>query len=105
MKECWTKAVKVYKRDPAANLAWTANGSNGINDEVSSESILVDWLTTEGNYTRIAGNSDGDTKVAVAKEIVKLFEEACIVKGKKPVDVLQKVTSFRSKYNVAYKWT
>ena len=62
-------------------------------------------MTTEGNYTQIAGNSDGDTKVAVVKEIVKLFEEARIVKERKPVDILQKVTSFRSKYNIAYEWT
>ena len=104
-KEFWTKAVKVYTRDPAANLAWIADGPNGINDEVCSESILVDWLTTEDNYTQIAGNSDGDTKVAVAKKIIKLFEEARIVKERKPVDILQKVTSFRSTYNIAYEWT
>ena len=62
-------------------------------------------MTTEGNYTQIAGNSDGDTKVAVVKEIVKLFEEARIVKKRKPIDILQKVTAFRSKYNSAYEWT
>ena len=104
-KGCLNKALKVYSQDPAANLSWTANDPDGINNKICSDSILFDWLTTEGNYTQIAGNSDGDTKVAVAKEIVKLFEEACIVKERKPTDILQKVTAFRSKYNSAYEWT
>ena len=76
-----------------------------MNDKVCSKSILVNWLTIEGNCTQTAGNSDGDTKVAVAKETVKLFEEARIVKEKKTVNILQKVTSFRRRYNITYEWT
>ena len=54
-KTCHSRAMKLYTRDPTtANLAWTADGPNGINDEVCSKRIFVYWLTTKGNYTIIA---------------------------------------------------
>ena len=37
--------------------------------------LLLDWITTEGNYARFRGNKEGKTKLTICKEVVSLLSE------------------------------
>ena len=104
-KRCYGRAKKAFNQNPHGNLAWSADGKNGVTDPISSETILVDWLAQEGNYSRYCGNSDGASKAAIAKEIAAKFVAAGIVKQRKVNDIVQKITAFKNNYNNAYEWT
>ncbi|OEU08225.1 hypothetical protein FRACYDRAFT_250012 [Fragilariopsis cylindrus CCMP1102] len=104
-KRCYGRAKKAFNQNPHGNLAWSADGKNGVTDPISSETILVDWLAQEGNYSRYCGNSDGASKAAIAKEIAAKFVAAGIVKQRKVNDIVQKITAFKNNNNNAYEWT
>ena len=74
-----------------------------MNDPISSESILIDWLVIEVNYSRYCGDSDRESKTAIAKEIADEFVAAGIVKDQKPPDIMQKIAQFKTNHNIAYE--
>ena len=51
-------------------IAWKNDGVGGPLDTLTSESILLEWLTTEGNYSKFHGKGNtGKTKKAFAESI------------------------------------
>jgi hypothetical protein len=47
------KVLKLYKRaSNEKNMGWTQNSLKGEDDPANSETMLLDWLTTQGNYVK-----------------------------------------------------
>jgi hypothetical protein len=70
-KQCYSKATK-------ASLSWHNDGCKGVHDPNSSVGILINWLTTEGNYSRIwkGKHNGGRTKDNIAETIANLINAA-----------------------------
>jgi hypothetical protein len=53
---------------------WDADGPNGPDTEPNSMSVLLDWWTTEGNYSKYRGGNDqkGKTKEAPWQLLLQL---------------------------------
>jgi hypothetical protein len=42
--------------------SWNNDGANGQGDPNTSEKILLDWLTDEGNYSKYRGKNNNGIK-------------------------------------------
>ncbi|ETL35886.1 hypothetical protein L916_12043 [Phytophthora nicotianae] len=75
---------------PAAKkrVLWDRDGVNG---GPSSMKILLDWLTTEGNYTKWKGGIER-----------RLIDAG--IRHRKPADVRDKIQNLESKYRTAVAW-
>ena len=69
--------------------------NDGPTEDVNSLSILLRWITAEGNYNRYRGDiQHGKTKSAIAGEIVSLMEGQGIAKSLTAAkDVMTKICS------------
>ncbi|KAG9406046.1 hypothetical protein AC1031_003967 [Aphanomyces cochlioides] len=81
---------------------WTSDG-NGSGK--SSMDVLLEWLTTPGNYTRWKGGdkSSGETKTALAKQIKLIMATSGIV-HRETKDITQKINNMESAYRKAIDW-
>lgn len=58
------KASKKASTKPPCVIGWTKDAPPG--SEVTSTSVLMDWLTTHGNYDRYRGDTvKGKTKLSI----------------------------------------
>ena len=70
-KRCYSKIIKEVKKKQqsgnAERLLWHQDGKDGPDDPKTSQAILVDWLTTPGNYSKYRGtNNHGKKKIHFA---------------------------------------
>jgi len=72
-----SKNDKPSERSKRVN--WTTD--HAIDSDRSSMKILIDWLTTEGNYAAYRGGEghNGRSKTDHAKQIVQLFVDAGVI--------------------------
>ncbi|RLN98641.1 hypothetical protein BBJ28_00024467 [Nothophytophthora sp. Chile5] len=77
--------------------------NDGPSEEVSSPSVLLDWLTTEGNYARWRGgeNHSGETKAALASQIATLIESRGVTTGRKINDIINKIGQLEQSFRQA----
>jgi hypothetical protein len=62
--------------EQSSRTNWTSDGKNGPTDPTTLMKILLDWILTEGNYSRYRGkNNDGARKVEFANKIARLMNE------------------------------
>jgi hypothetical protein len=63
------KAVKMKQKamaDVGANIPWDKDGKDGPDNPQNSMAILMEWLTSLGNYSKLKGdNSNGATKMQI----------------------------------------
>jgi hypothetical protein len=81
-------------------LSWTNDGHDA---SVNSLQILLDWLTTPGNYNRFTGGSGGETRQAVVKEIQDKITEARIVSFRSIDSIVSKIKEIVSSYKRAHQ--
>jgi len=82
-----------------ASRFWHSDGRNGPTDSTNSLSVLMNWFTTDGNYSRWRG---GD-KITIATSIVNMIHEQVGVSRTKK-QVINKITSIESDYRSASDW-
>ncbi len=56
-------------------IVWEKDGKEGPNDPNCSLNILLNWLTTEGNFDRFRGNNKGEKKLKICNKVVALLQE------------------------------
>ena len=87
------------------NIPWGEDGKNGRNDPNNSLAILLDWLTTIGNYARYKGDaSNGVTKLVIAGQIARLINSRGVRKERTNKQVINKIDHLVRQYKDASDW-
>ena len=87
-------------------LLWTKDGKNGPDDPNTSMSILLKWLTTEGNYSKYRGGSTshGKGKIYWCSILSKEIKQAGIRKYRSPKAIKNKITNIEDSFKAAHDW-
>ena len=97
-----TKAIKQGKNkmdDANINIPWDKDGKNGPNDPQNLLAILLDRLTTLGNYGKLKGhNANRATKIRIVGEISNKINAAGVRKERTTKSVLSKIDHLIRQY-------
>jgi hypothetical protein len=85
-------------------IIWEKDGKNGPSDPNNSANVLLQWLTTEGNFARFRGNKEGKKKFQICDEIVLLLQENEVKVSRNAKMVLDKIQSMETKFKAAHDW-
>ncbi|KAE8965687.1 hypothetical protein PR001_g28651, partial [Phytophthora rubi] len=108
-KRCYNALVKLSKKAAAPpptgkkRVMWH---NDGLSDDVSSLSVLIDWITDGDNYDRYRGGEEqnGETKVALAEQVSRLISFKGIKTMRSAKDITSKISSLESSYRAAVDW-
>ncbi|MFN9982036.1 MAG: hypothetical protein ACK53Y_19075, partial [bacterium] len=78
--------------------SWLSWSNDGPQTGVNSLQILLDWITTAGNYSRFTGGVGGETKLTVAGEIRNKIQSAGIVANRTPESIIMKIYELVNSY-------
>ena len=103
-KKCFNAIVKtkLIPKKVTSNTRWS---NDGPNDFLNSQSIVMDWITTEGNYNRYRGGDkqNGMTKASIASSIAtEIFNKIGVKRLRK--DVENKIQNLEALYKKASDW-
>lgn len=94
------------KKQPAAEVkSWFSWTNDGPNNNVHSLQVLLEWLTTAGNYNRFTGGAGqrGETKQSIAVEIQNRILESGIVVNRTTDSIIHKIKELVSSYKDAHQ--
>lgn len=79
---------------------WHNDGTDGT---ASSLSVLLDWLATEGNYSKWRGGDkqSGETKAVLAAQIAARIHEGGVTHVRKPKDIITKIGQLEQSFRDA----
>jgi hypothetical protein len=104
------KGIKQKARDDATNQAgivnipWDQDGKEGPADPQNSLAILMDWLTTYGNYKKLKGdNANGATKITIVGQLTRKINSH-VRKERTTKSVLSKIDHLIRTYKRASDW-
>mmetsp|Transcript_3947 Transcript_3947/g.7586 ORF Transcript_3947/g.7586 Transcript_3947/m.7586 type:complete len:324 (-) Transcript_3947:308-1279(-) len=99
-KTCWTKYKAVQSRKPT----WANDGKDGPSDPMTSETILLDWLMDEENYSKKwhGKDSKGKKKKHVAAEIAQLMNVAKVKVHRDAKQVANKIAHIEKSFRCAH---
>ncbi|KAE9152550.1 hypothetical protein PF006_g3254 [Phytophthora fragariae] len=105
-KRCFNSLGKAARAPSKLVKKRVLRHNDGPSPNVSSISVLIDWLTTGTNYTRYRGGDDqcGDSKNTLARENVQLIEEADITTTRNAKDITNKITTLEASFWAAEDW-
>jgi hypothetical protein len=102
------KAVKMKQKaaaDVGANIPWDKDGKDGPDDPQNSMAILMEWLTTLGNYSKLKGdNSNGATKIQIMGELAQQINAKGVRKERTVKSVMSKLHHLTGTYRKAADW-
>ena len=83
---------------------WLNDGADGPDDRMSSEAILLDWLTTEGNYSLKWRGKDakGKNKKQIASEIAEKMNAAKVRVKRDGKQVMNKIAHIEKAFRAAH---
>ena len=103
-KKCFNAMVKA-KVTPKKVTSATRWSNDRPNDFLNSQTILMDWITTEGNYNRYRGGDkhNGMTKASIATSIgTEILNKIGVTRIGK--DVENKIQNLEALYKKASDW-
>lgn len=103
---CTAKCYRVVKATVTgtSRAVWNKDGPGGPSDPLSSESVLIDWMTTEGNMRRYRGNHEGISKMQFANMIADKIAAAGIKVKRDPKSIVSKISAIEQSYKDARNW-
>ena len=75
-KKCHGEICKVYNVKDDWKMAWNCDGKEGEDDLNNSDNLLIEWVTTEGNYSKFSNGKTGmggSRKKDVGNQIVDMI--------------------------------
>ncbi|MGH7955010.1 MAG: hypothetical protein ACREOZ_03530, partial [Gloeomargaritales cyanobacterium] len=105
-KRCLNAASKPQKTSSDARKPRISWDSDGPSKDVSSLSVIIDWLSNQTNYSRWKGDKGqaGERKSALAAEMLKLITEKGIKHKRTAKDICQKVSVIEGQFRSTYDW-
>ncbi|KAG1710291.1 hypothetical protein DVH05_017295 [Phytophthora capsici] len=87
------------KRSKKKIIFWDKDGFDG---GLPSVEVLLNWMTTEGNYDKWRGSdrNNGNTKEFLLKEIVAALKTVGI-EHRSPAQIREKISNIEEKYRLA----
>ena len=76
-KQCFNYHKKVLKAASSKAKGRVSWQTDGPTPEINSMAVMLDWLTTDGNYSQWRGGDkqNGTTKMGIANEIRQIIRE------------------------------
>lgn len=103
-KTCYNWVEKNFINTPT-RIPWEKDGKEGPNDPNSSINILMNWLTTEGNYGKFRGHDNhGKRKLAFGLQIAKKIKDAGCRVARSGEAVVKKIQEIEGKFIKAHDW-
>jgi hypothetical protein len=102
-KKCYAAVKKTLSESERA--VWSKDGKRGPDDPVNSESILLEWLQTQGNYAHFRGNKNGQKKTQICDAIAKKINDSGVVRRRSGKSVWNKVQAIERSFRVAHDFT
>ena len=103
-KTCYNKVEKNIVLQPA-RIPWDKDGRNGPDDPINSQSILMQWMLTEGNYNRFRGHDNGGKrKLAFGVELSERMQAQGCRAERSGEAVVKKIQEIESKFIKAHDW-
>lgn len=108
-KKCYTKAQKELggggqDQEGGRSGKWDSDGKNGPEDRHTSIRILLDWWTTEGNYSKFCGkHNEGIKKKQYAETLANKMSEETISK-RDSKNALNKIQHIEKKWREAHNF-
>jgi hypothetical protein len=102
MKSVKDAEKKLPAAEPKSWFSWT---NDGPNSNIHSLQVLLDWLTSPGNYNCFTGGAGqrGKTKQSIAVEIQNKICEAGIVVNRTTDSIIHKIKELVSSYKDAHQ--
>ncbi len=94
------------KKQPAAEVkSWFSWTNDGLNNNVHSLQVLLEWLTTAENYNRLTGGAGqrGKMKQSIVVEIQNRIQESSIVVNRTTNSIIHKIKELVSSYKDAHQ--
>ena len=106
-KKHYEKVAKsLAEGDGDGRLPWNKDGPLGEADPNNSESILINWLCTEGNYARYRGKDNhGTRKKDFCEQISRQIKQAGIRRERTAKQIQSKIEHIESSFRRAHDWT
>jgi hypothetical protein len=88
------------------NIQWDKDGKDGADDPNNSMSVLLDWLTSPGNYSKYKGDTStgGKTKKKIADDIAQRINAVGVRKVRTAKAVISKIDQIIASYRKASDW-
>jgi hypothetical protein len=89
----------------AGGKSWFSWTNDGPNANINSLQVLLDWISTPGNYNRFTGGAGqkGETKLTVAVEIQNNIQKAGIVVNRSTDSIIHKIKELVTTYKEAHR--
>ena len=103
-KRCHNKRVpKANDEETIKRVLWHNDGPDA---GTSSQSVLIEWLTTHGNYKRWRGADrySGVTKKTLASNILEAMKQKGITTDRSVGNVCDKISSIEISFRKAIDW-
>ena len=103
-KACYNAATKALSGNTGRGN-WTSDGKGGTDDPHTSMKILLDWMTTEGNYSRFCGkDNNGVKKQQFANSLAEKMREETCSETRNAKQVLDKISRIETSFREAYEF-
>jgi hypothetical protein len=105
-KGCYKEYMKaVNGTGDSSRGKWTSDGIKGPDDAHTSMKILIDWMTTEGNYSKYRGkDNNGVTKMQFATILAERMRNETLSTERNAKQVMDKISRVEESFRTAHEF-